>query len=73
MAEELNANTAVSPGQRLMRTATRVLGSRQGAATWFRMPEITLGWRRPIDLIWTPEGICTVETLLERIEHGVYT
>jgi putative toxin-antitoxin system antitoxin component (TIGR02293 family) len=73
MAEKFDANSAVSRVERLMRTATHVLGSRQSAATWFRTPEVAFGWRRPIDLIWTAEGIRNVETLLERMEHGVYT
>jgi uncharacterized protein (DUF2384 family) len=28
---------------------------------------------RPIDLLSTPAGVELVETLLERIEYGVYT
>lgn len=58
---------------RLWSQATRVFGSRSAAARWFREPAIGLESRRPIDLIWTADGVRQVHTLLERIGHGVYT
>jgi len=57
----------------LMAQATRVFGSRREAALWFRKPAIGLGSRRPIDMIWTLDGMREIETLLDRIDSGVYT
>ena len=73
MADESTVESAVSRVKRIMDQATEVFGSRLGAARWFRQPAIGLGSRRPIDLLWTEEGMRLVETLLERIEHCVYT
>jgi putative toxin-antitoxin system antitoxin component (TIGR02293 family) len=53
--------------------ATRVFGSQEDAEQWLQQPAIGLDQRRPIDLLKTPTGSKTVETFLERLEHGVYT
>ena len=59
--------------QRLMIQSIGIFGSQQRATRWFREPSIGLESRLPVDLIWTGEGIREVRTLLDRIEHGVYT
>jgi putative toxin-antitoxin system antitoxin component (TIGR02293 family) len=53
--------------------ATEVFGSQEDAEQWLEQPAIALDQRRPIDLLKTPAGAEMVETLLERIEYGVYT
>ncbi len=53
--------------------ATDVLGSQPAAEEWMVRPAIALDRRRPIDLLSTPAGVELVETLLHRIEYGVYT
>lgn len=73
MAHESTVESAVSQVRRLMDQATRAFGSRSDAARWFREPAIGLGSRRPIDLLWTEDGIRLVEALLKRVEHCVYT
>lgn len=56
-----------------MDQAAAAFGSRSEAARWFRTPAMGLDRRRPIDLLWTEDGIDRVEVLLTRIDHGVYT
>jgi len=53
--------------------ATDVLGSREEAEQWLERPAIGLDQRRPIDLLATPAGVEMVESLLERLDYGVYT
>jgi putative toxin-antitoxin system antitoxin component (TIGR02293 family) len=53
--------------------ATDVLGSQDAAERWLSEPAIGLNQRRPIDLLPTPSGTELVETLLRRIDFGVYT
>jgi putative toxin-antitoxin system antitoxin component (TIGR02293 family) len=53
--------------------ATKVFGSQERAEQWLEQPAIALEQRRPIDLLTTPAGIEMVETLLERLDYGVYT
>jgi putative toxin-antitoxin system antitoxin component (TIGR02293 family) len=57
----------------ILAKATAVLGSRAEAEQWLERPAIGLDRRRPIDLLATPAGVEIVETLLERLEYGVYT
>jgi putative toxin-antitoxin system antitoxin component (TIGR02293 family) len=52
--------------------AIRVFSSRHAAEEWLQRPAMALGWRKPIDLLATPEGVALVKTLLGRIEYGVY-
>jgi len=73
MAGEFNGDSGVSRAGRLFDQAAMVFGSRVVAARWFREPAIGLGGRRPLDLLWTQDEIGLVETLLSRVEHGVYT
>lgn len=53
--------------------ATDVLGSQQAAEEWLATPAPALNQRRPIDLLSTPAGAEMVESLLRRIDYGVYT
>lgn len=53
--------------------ATEAIGSQEEAERWMERPALALGGRRPIDLMRTPAGIELVETLLGRLEYGVYT
>jgi len=52
--------------------ATNVLGSQEEAEKWLEQPAVGLGYRRPIDLLATPPGTEMVESLLTRMEYGVY-
>ncbi len=61
---------------RLMRVAAQaaeVLGSKEKASSWLRSPNRALAGSRPLDIIDTDLGAREVETVLGRIEHGVYS
>lgn len=53
--------------------AADVLGSEEAAERWMATPAMALDQRRPIDLMATTTGSGLVETLLDRMDHGVYT
>jgi putative toxin-antitoxin system antitoxin component (TIGR02293 family) len=57
----------------ILAQATKVLGSQEEAEQWLQRPAMALDQQRPIDLLATPAGAELVETLLGRIEYGVYT
>jgi putative toxin-antitoxin system antitoxin component (TIGR02293 family) len=50
-----------------------VLGDLQKARRWFSSPKRALGDRTPLELCDTGPGAESVEHLLGRIEHGVFT
>lgn len=54
-------------------SAEAVFKSPEKAADWLRRPNRALGHRRPIDLLVTDAGVRAVETILMRIEHGIYS
>ena len=56
----------------ILTLATAVFGSRHAAVQWLRNPAVGLDWRRPINLLQTPEGAELVETFLRRLEFNVY-
>ncbi len=53
--------------------ATEVLEDPGKAASWLRRPNRALGYRVPIELLDTNPGEEEVETILGRIEHGVFS
>ena len=57
---------------RVIDRATEVFESRDNAIEWLQAKVMSLGGRRPIDLMDTPIGRRNVERILGRIEHGVY-
>lgn len=73
MAVESVRTPHVTRAERLWQQAVAAFGTRSGAARWFRSPALGLEQRRPIDLLWTEEGIGRVEVLINRLDHGVYT
>jgi len=58
---------------KIVAVAEEVLESADNAATWIRRPQPALGGRVPLDLLVTQAGAEQVETLLRRIDFGVYT
>ncbi|WP_118134924.1 antitoxin Xre/MbcA/ParS toxin-binding domain-containing protein [Oceanicella sp. SM1341] len=53
--------------------ATEVLGSQAAAEQWLASPATGLDGRTPMDLLGTPAGAEMVQTLLVRMEYGVYS
>jgi putative toxin-antitoxin system antitoxin component (TIGR02293 family) len=58
---------------RLLAIATDVLEDAQAAARWLKAPQRALGGAVPLQLAQTDVGSRSVEALLGRMEHGVYT
>jgi len=58
---------------KIIATAEEVLESAEGAMTWLRRSQPALGGRVPLELLVTHAGADEVETLLGRIDYGVYT
>jgi uncharacterized protein (DUF2384 family) len=52
--------------------AERVFGNAEVATRWFLDKIPSLGYSQPRLLMGTPEGRRKVDTILSRIEHGVY-
>jgi putative toxin-antitoxin system antitoxin component (TIGR02293 family) len=58
---------------KVIAAAEDVLYGPENARSWLRRPQPGLGGQLPLDLLLTQAGADQVETLLRRIEHGVYT
>jgi putative toxin-antitoxin system antitoxin component (TIGR02293 family) len=58
---------------RVAALAEAVLGDRARAVSWLRQPNRALGGRIPLQHLDTDLGVREVETVLLRIEHGVYS
>ncbi len=59
---------------RLFRLATELYdGNREAAREWLRKPARALDGETPLDHADTEAGAREVETLIGRLEHGVYT
>jgi putative toxin-antitoxin system antitoxin component (TIGR02293 family) len=58
---------------KVLAAAEEVLTSPQLAMTWLRRAQPGLGGQVPLDLLATQPGADEVETLLRRIDYGVYT
>ena len=58
---------------RVLVQAARVFDDDRNASDWMRRPNRSLGVRRPIDLLATENGARLVETIIGRIDFGVYS
>lgn len=52
--------------------AAELLGGAAEAEAWLAAPQMALDQRRPIELLASPAGATLVETLLDRMDYGVY-
>ena len=57
----------------ILAKASDIFGGQGPAEQWLERRAVGLDGRRPIDLLATQAGVDLVETLLGRIEYGVYT
>lgn len=73
------AKLTLEEGDRTMRLARvfaqaeDTLGSPEKASRWLQRPNLALGNARPLDLLDTDTGRFEVETILGRIEWGLYS
>ena len=58
---------------KILAVAEDVLGEAEHAMTWLRRAQPGLSGKVPLDLLVTQAGADEVETLLRRIDFGVYT
>ncbi|AFK56873.1 MbcA/ParS/Xre antitoxin family protein [Tistrella mobilis] len=69
---EPTAHVRIRHSGRILARAAEVFGSREGAERWLQTPSPALDRHRPIDLLRTRRGRTLVETLLVRLDYGVY-
>jgi putative toxin-antitoxin system antitoxin component (TIGR02293 family) len=58
---------------RVVAKAKETLGSSDKASHWLQTPNRALNGESPLDLLDTDTGVRTVETILGRIEYGLYS
>jgi uncharacterized protein (DUF2384 family) len=56
----------------LEKLALSAFGKKEYASEWFNKPAFGLGFKKPGELLNTPEGRKQVETLLWQIRYNVY-
>lgn len=59
--------------ERLIDFAEAVFGDKQKAYLWLRTPNPSFEDERPFDLIHNESGRRLIETILGRIQHGIYS
>ena len=69
-AEESDRTMRVA---RVLALTKDTLGSSEKAAHWLQQPNLALGGEVPFDLLDTDAGRHDVETILRRIEYGIYS
>lgn len=75
--EPSGAKSTTTPGacvdeQKILAIATDAFDNEQRAEEWLREPNIQLGNRSPIEVINTPEGFRSVETILGQIKYAIF-
>jgi putative toxin-antitoxin system antitoxin component (TIGR02293 family) len=58
---------------RIIALATDTLGDAHKASSWLQTPNRALDGQNPLDLLDTDTGARSVETVLMRIEYGIYS
>mgnify|MGYP000568320802 CR=1 FL=1 len=59
--------------QELLKCATKVLGNKEEAEHWLSTPKRALGGEIPTSYALSAKGGDEVRSLLNRIEHGVFS
>ena len=57
---------------KILDRAAEVIGDREQALRWFGTPVPALNFATPVSQLGTPQGKEAVETVLTRLEHGVF-
>lgn len=58
--------------EQLIELSEKVMGSREAADEWLHSEAMALSYKRPIDMLSSEEGRGDVETLLKKLDAGVY-
>jgi putative toxin-antitoxin system antitoxin component (TIGR02293 family) len=58
---------------RVIAMVVDTLGTAEKASRWLQKPNRALGGQVPLDLLDTDSGTRSVETILNRIEYGIYS
>jgi putative toxin-antitoxin system antitoxin component (TIGR02293 family) len=58
---------------RVAALAEGILGDKIKAARWLRRPNRALAGKTPFQTLDTDRGVGQVETVLHRVEHGVFS
>jgi putative toxin-antitoxin system antitoxin component (TIGR02293 family) len=58
---------------RVAALAEEILGDKEKAVRWLRRPNRALGGKTPLAALDTDLGASQVETVLHRVEHGVFS
>ena len=58
---------------RVFAMATHTLGSSQKASAWLQTANKALAGEQPLHLLDTDTGVRSVESVLQRIEYGIYS
>src|ERR1700679_2680107 len=58
---------------RVFAQATDTLGNPEKASSWLQTPNMVLEGQAPLELLDTDTGVRRVETVLGRIEYGLYS
>lgn len=69
-AEESDRTMRVA---RVFASAKETLGTAEKASRWLQKSNLALGGHVPLDLLDTDSGVREVETILNRIEYGLYS
>jgi putative toxin-antitoxin system antitoxin component (TIGR02293 family) len=57
----------------VIRIANETFGSEEKAEAWLRRPNRALGGSTPVDLMATIDGADSVEQVLGRLAHGLFS
>ncbi len=57
--------------RRIIRIATRLMGSREKAEAWLDQPRVQLGGRTPRQMLASPDGMLRVEELLAQLDDDL--
>jgi len=72
--EQLNLNgSIVNVFSEAVVSATRAFGTADDALEWLLSPNLVLGGDTPFAVLRRPDGLQSVQQVLGRMEHGVYS
>jgi putative toxin-antitoxin system antitoxin component (TIGR02293 family) len=58
---------------RLLAHAENTFGTMAQASRWLQVPNLALGGKKPFELLDTDAGVLEVDTILGRIDYGIFS